>query len=147
MVKMDIPSAADIATKWAEEGPKRSTYYEKNTPGAGTKMESNAIAAAPNYQSAVQAANIGKRFAGGLKGKGAKFTRKVTDVGVSRFGPGITAAKADMQSGMEPVVTDLQSIEIDPRKPRGDPGNLSGRSNKVATELNKKRLARLAAGG
>jgi len=109
-------------------------------------MEANAIAAAPNYKAAVQAANIDKRFSGGLKGKGAKYTRKVTDVGVARFGPGVSAAKADMESGMGPVVTDLQAIEIDPRKPRGDPGNYTGRSNKVGTELNKKRLARLAAG-
>jgi len=145
-VKMTIPSATDIATKWAEETPKRSTYYEKNTPGAGSKMEANAIAAAPNFKAAIQASNIDRRFAGGLKGKGAKFTRKVNDVGVSRFGPGVTAAKADMETGMTPVVTDLQAIDLDPRKPRGDPGNYTGRSNRVGTELNKKRLARLAAG-
>jgi hypothetical protein len=143
---MEIPSASEIAAKWAEETPKRSTYYEKNTPGAGTKMETNAIAASGNFKAAIQASDIEKRFKGGLKGKGAKFTRKVTDVGVSRFGPGISAAKADMEAGVTPVVTDLQAIDIDARKPRGDPGNLTGRSNKVAKGLNEKRLARLAAG-
>jgi hypothetical protein len=143
---MEIPSAADIATKWAEEGPKRSVYYEKNAIGKGSKMETNATAASGTYKAAVSAADIGKRFTGGLKGTGAKFDRKVKDVGVGRFGPGITAAKADMEAGMTPVVSDLQAIDIDPRKPRGDPGNLSGRSNKVASEMTKKRLARLAAG-
>mgnify|MGYP001617759330 CR=1 FL=1 len=146
MVKMEVPSATDIANKWAEEGPKRSPYYEKNTAGKGGKQEANAVAASGNFKAAIQASDIDKRFRGGLKGKGAKYERKIKDVGVSRFGPGITAAKADMEAGMGPVVTDLQGIDIDPRKPRGDPGNLTGRSNKVATELNKKRLARLAAG-
>jgi hypothetical protein len=143
---MEIPSATDIATKWAEEGPKRQPYYEKNAVGKGGKMETNATAASGTFKAAVTAGDIDKRFRGGLKGAGAKFDRKVKDVGVGRYGPGITAAKADMESGMTPVVTDLQAIDIDPRKPRGDPGNLSGRSNKVATEMNKKRLARLAAG-
>jgi len=146
MVKMEIPSATDIAAKWAEEGSKRSPYYEKNAVGKGSKMETNAAGASATYKSAVTAADIEKRFKGGLKGSGGKYDRKVKDVGVGRFGPGITAAKADMETGMGPVVSDLQAIDIDVRKPRGDPGNLTGRSNKVATELNKKRLARLAAG-
>jgi cytochrome c551/c552 len=146
MVKMVIPSAADIATKWAEEGPKRQPYYEKNAVGKGASMETNAIAAAGTFKSAMTAADIDKRFKGGLKGAGAKYDRKVKDVGVGRFGPGITAAKKDMEDGMTPVVADLASIDIDPRKPRGDPANLSGRSNKVASEMTKKRLARLAAG-
>jgi len=146
MVKMEIPEASDIAAKWAEETPKRATYYEKNTPGKSAKWESNAGGASATYKSAVTAADIDKRFKGGIKGKAAKFARKVTAVGVARFGPGCSAAMDDMSTGMGPVVTDLKAIEIDARKPRGDPGNLTGRANKVASELNKKRLARLAAG-
>jgi len=146
MVKMEIPEATDIATKWAEEGPKRSTYYEKNTVGKGSKWEPGATAGATNFKTAMTAADIDKRFKGGVRGKAAKFDRKVKDVGVGRFGPGISAAKDDMATGMTPVVSDLKAIDIDPRKPRGDPGNLTGRANKVASELNKKRLARLAAG-
>jgi len=143
---MEIPEASDIAAKWAEEGPKRSTYYEKNTPGKSSKWESNTAAQSAVYKSSVTAADIEKRFKGGVKGKAEKFSRKVTLVGVSRFGPGITAAKDDMSTAMGPVVSDLKAIDIDARKPRGDPGNLTGRANKVASELNKKRLARLAAG-
>jgi len=146
MVKMEIPDASAIATKWKDVTPGRSPYYEANTKGKGSKMETNAIAQAAAFKAALTAADIDKRFKGGLKGKGAKFDRKVETVGVGRFGPGCTAAEADMASGMTPVVSDLKAIDIDPRKPRGDPGNLTGRANKVASELNKKRLARLAAG-
>jgi len=146
MVKMEIPSASDIAAKWAEETPKRSGYYEKNTPGKSSKWEANTSAQAAVFKSAVAAADIEKRFKGGIKGKASKFARKVTDVGVGRFGPGCTAAKDDMSTAMSPVVSDLAAIDIDARKPRGDPGNLTGRANKVASELNKKRIARLAAG-
>jgi hypothetical protein len=147
MVKVTVPTSAEIAKKWGDEAPKRSTYYEANTPGASAKWETDTAAAAGNFTAAIQAPDIAKRFKGGVKGKAEKFARKVTAVGVGRYGPGITAAVADMQKGMDPVVADIASIEIDARKPRGDPGNLSGRQAKMSNGLNAKRLARLAAAG
>ena len=140
-----IASAAEIAAKWAEVTPGRQKYYEENTPEAATDWEAHALAAAPTFRAAVPASGIEKRFAGGVKQAGAaKFARKVSDVGVDRFGPGVRAAVPDMQSGVDPYVTVIAAVTPPARGPRGDPGNLE-RVRVFADALAKKRLALLGA--
>lgn len=146
MPKPVVPTAEEVATKWKEETPRRSTYYEKETPLAADRWEAETIAAAGNFKAAVQAADIGKRFSGGVKRVGAsKFKRKVVDVGVSRFGPGVEAAEEDMKTGVDPYLAVIAATEIGARKPRGDPANYD-RVKKIGDALHAKRLAVLAAG-
>jgi len=146
MPKPIVPSAEDVAKKWAEETPRRSTYYEHNTPPAADRWEAESTAAADTYKSAVQAADIGKRFKGGIKRVGAaKFKRKVEAVGVGRFGPGVSAAQEDMKTGVDPYLAVIAATEIGVRKPRGDPANYD-RVEKIGNALHAKRLAVLAAG-
>jgi len=146
MVKPIVPSASDVAKKWSDEAPRRAPYYEAETPKAAGTWEANTTLAASTFKTAITAADIDKRFSGGVKRAGAaKFSRKVTSVGVGRYGPGITAAKDDMQKGIDPVLSAIAATEIPARKPRGDPGNYD-RSSKIGVALNKDRLARLAAG-
>jgi len=145
MVKLKVKPKEDVVTKWIEEAPKRATYYGKYTPAAAEDWEKNAVAAAGIYKSAVQAANIDKLFAGGIKRVGAsKFRRKVESVGVSRYGPGITAAREDYEAGIDWVLSELAAIDIPERKPRGDPANYD-RVRKIGEALHRKRLARYAA--
>ena len=145
MTKPIVPSADEVAKKWAEETPRRSTYYEKETPAAADRWATNATAAADNYKAAVQAVDIAKRFAGGIKRVGsAKFKRKVEAVGIARFGPGVSAALEDMKTGVDPYLAVIGATDIPDRKPRGDPANYE-RVKKIGTALNTKRLALLAA--
>lgn len=142
--KLIVPSAADIAKKWAEETPRRSTYYEANTPGAADRWEAETVAAKGNYKAAVADPKIGDRFAGGVKGQAEKFKRKVEAVGITRFGPGVTAAESDMASGFSPFADELAKISVPDRKPRGDPANYLI-VQKIGEPLHKKRLALLGA--
>lgn len=113
---------------------------------AGGDWESGATAATKTYKAAVSAGDIDKRFSGGIKKAGAaKYNRKVKDVGVGRFGPGVSAAKSDMESNVAPYLTELGAIEVPERGPRGDAGNLE-RVRKIMDSLHKKRIAALAAG-
>jgi len=146
MVKLIVPDLPDIVAKWVEETPRRAAYYERETPKAAERWEERARGAGPTYKSAVTAPDIEKRFTGGIKRVGAaKFRRKVLAVGVARFGPGVTAAKEDYDAGFGPYVDVLKVIDVPARKPRGDPANYD-RVRVIGTELNKKRLALLAAG-
>jgi len=148
MVKVTVPSAADVAKKWGDVTPGRSTYYEKGAVGAGSKWEAGATAASKTYQSAVSAGGIEARFKGGVKRAGAaKFDRKVKEIGVGRFGAGVTAAVPDMESGVGPFLTEIAATEIDARQPRGSPANVTGRVSKLADALFKKRMQILGAGG
>ena len=144
--KMTVPPADVVAKKWGEVTPGRSGYYQTNTPAAAATWESEAQAAAGNFKAAVSAADIDKRFRGGIRKAGAaKFSRKVTEVGVGRFGPGVSAAVGDMQTGVDPYLATIAATEIPARGPRGDPANYAIVA-KVGDPLHKKRLALLAAG-
>ena len=146
MPKATVKSIEKTVAKWVEVTPARSTYYADETPLAAEKWQSETTKAAPTYKTAVAAADIGKRFKGGVARAGAaKFSRKVTDVGVDRYGPGISAAEEDYRGNMDWVLAKIAAVEIPSRKPRGDPGNYA-RSQKIGAELHKARLARLGAG-
>lgn len=142
--KLIVPSAADIAAKWGEVTPARATFYEAETPKAADLWETNTKAAKGTYKAAVADPKISDRFVGGVRGKAAKFKRKVTDVGVARFAPGIAAAVPDMETAFEPYATLLATIVVSDRKPRGDPANY-GIVKEIGEPLHKKRLALLGA--
>jgi len=145
MVKVTVKPKEDVVAKWVEEAPKRAVYYEKYTPPAAPKWEAETIKAESTYKAAVTAPGIEKRFIGGVKRVGAaKFERKVTAVGIARFGPGIEAAKDDYDKGVTPFLAEIAATDIPERKPRGDPANWE-RSKKLGLALHKKRLALLAA--
>ena len=144
MVKLVVPTLDEISKKWVDETPRRSVYYEKNAPAAAPRWAANAIAAEAVYKAAITAPGVEKRYAGGIKRVGApKYERKIKEVGVARFGPGVTAAKLDFENGIKPYRDELAAIDIPTRKPRGDPGNLD-RVRAIMEALHKKRLAILA---
>lgn len=139
-------SAADVAKKWGDMTPGRSAYYEAGVAGAGGDWEKNTKDAAPNFKAAVQAGNIDKLFSGGVaKAGAAKYERKAKEVGVGRFGQGVTAAITDYQAGIDPMLAAISAITLPARQPRGSAANLQ-RVAAIADALHKKRLALRAAG-
>jgi hypothetical protein len=145
-VAIKIKPIGDIAKKWVEVTPGRSVYYEAAASVAGTDWEKGATAAAASYKAAITAPNIDKMFTGGIRRAGAaKYERKVKDVGVARFGPGITAALPDYTAGFEPFASTIAAITLPARAPRGSVANYE-RVKVIGTELNKKRLALRTAG-
>jgi len=145
--RISVKSAADIAKKWAEVTPGKAGYYATEAPAAGAQWEARTTASGGIYTASLAEAGIGKRFVGGVKRAGAeKFSRKVKDVGVARYGPGVAAAQADMSAGVAPYVSALEGLEIPDRGPRGSPGNYAI-VTAVGTKLHAQRLAVLAATG
>lgn len=137
---------ADVVSKFIEVTPARSAYYEKGAVGAGADWEKNATAAKAAFKAGVSAPNIDSMYAGGVKKAGAaKFDRKVKDVGVARFGPGVTASATDYASGMGPMLDTIASITLPARAPRGSEANYA-RVREIGTKLHAKRLALRAAG-
>lgn len=145
MAKLKVPAASDAARKFVEVTPARSVYYEAGAKGKGSEWESATSAAAKTFKAAISAADIDKRFIGGVKGKASKFNRKVETVGVSRYGPGIQAAEEDYRSAVEDYFKELATIDVPERGPRGSATNYDI-VRKIGEALNKRRLAKLAAG-
>jgi len=143
--RISVKSAAEIAKKWAEVTPAKSTYYEVETPAAAAEWEANTVAAGGTYRAGISVAGIEKRFVGGVKRAGAeKFGRKVKAVGVARYSPGVAAAQADMAKNFADFQGVLDGLEIPDRGPRGSDANYAIVSV-VGKALHAKRLAVLAA--
>ena len=146
MAKVKIKPMGDIADKWAEVTPTRAAYYEAGVRDPLADWEAATIAAQAAYKAAVSAADIGKRHSGGVKRAGkAKWQRKSIELGVSRFGPGVLAAKGDYSGGYSPFQATLAALDLPARKPRGDPAN-QDRTRVIGVALFKKRLALVGAG-
>jgi hypothetical protein len=141
MVKLTLRSLDEIAKKWVEVTPARAAYYEAGVKAPKQDWATEAAAAAPVFKAAVSNPAIDKLFTAGVKRAGTpKWQRKATTVGVSRFGPGVTAAQPDYASGFGPYHDELTKIEVPERKPRGDEANYE-RVKAIGKALNKKRLA------
>jgi len=142
-----VKPVTDIAAKYAEVTPGRQAFYQAGIQSPKSDWATNAAAAAINFQAAVTAGDIGKRFAGGIKKAGTqKWQRKALAVGPNRFSEGVRAAQADFAAGIEPFITTIAGLTLPARRPRGDAANLD-RVKVIADALTKKRLALRASGG
>jgi hypothetical protein len=141
-----VKPLADVAKKWGEVTPQRSGYYEAGALAAGGDWEKNTLDAAASFKAAVTAGNIDKLYTGGVKNAGAaKFVRKIKDVGAGRFSSGVTAGVGDYQTGMDPMLSTIASVNLPARQPRGSAANVQ-RVTAIMDALHKKRLALRAAG-
>ena len=121
----EIRPLVEIAEKYSRVTPGRSADYQAGVQRTQPQeFEAAATAGADNWAAGVTMAAGEGRFAAGLRGSGARWSRKVASVGVSRFGPGVQAARDDFQSGFEPMHRVIQGVQLPPRRPRGDPGNI-----------------------
>lgn len=134
-------------TKWAENAGRAAGEFAANAEAAADDWARMTAGAADNFHQAITAANIKERFRRGVvKAGSAKFARKIREVGMTRYGPGVSAAVQDYKTGVEPFMSTLAAITLSPRKPRGDPANYR-RVEEIGKALNAKRLALLGAGG
>ncbi|WP_448578898.1 hypothetical protein [Thermosphaera sp.] len=145
MVKVAIRSIDEIAKKWTDVTPGRAPYYEAGVKAPKKDWETETINAAQTYKAAIQATNIDRLFAGGVKKAGKeKWERKATTVGVARYGPGIAAASIDYREGFAPFQAEIAATDIPPKRPRGSSENYE-RVKRIGDALFKKRLALRAA--
>ena len=140
-VKVKTSSVA--AEKWDRNAAQAVQAYGDEAVASAERWASNTAGAADNFRQSIQASGISDRFRKGVQRAGAaKYARKIQDVARDRYGPGITAAKTDYQSNVEPFLATIGALTLPGRKPRGDPGNLR-RVETINVALHAKRLALL----
>ena len=129
-----IPSADEVAKKWATRAGAATTDYVSGAKSATWKAE--AAAGEANYAKAIQEAISKKsRLAGINKVSDADWQAAVESKS-SRYGDGVSKGTAKMSAGMTPVLNDIKSniASLPARGPRGDPGNYQ-RSQKLGQAL------------
>lgn len=141
-----IRDVGSAAKKWGEVTPGRSAYYLAGVTAPTKDWATEAAAAAASFKAAVSAGDIDRRFSGGVKRAGtAKWKRKAEEVGYTRFGPGVSAAIPDYQTGVAPFFDEISRVSLPPRQPRGSDANIE-RVRAVAKALAAKRIALKTAG-
>jgi len=136
-----VKAIGDIAEKWAKETPARQPYYAAGIENPTKDWAESAAAAEPAYAAGVQEAIGRKAFSKGVREVGTeKWQRKAREVGVPRYGPGVTAAKGDYMTRFGPYRDELERVSLPTRGPRGDPRNLE-RVKAIADALHKRRIS------
>ncbi len=138
-----IKSMQAIVEKYTRVTPQRQTDYQSGIAAtAPEKWSTNTAGSAQSWQQGVTAAAASGRFAAGVDGKGAKWKAASLGKGVTRFGPGVQAAGGDYSAGFGKYHDIIANVQLNPRGPRGDPGNIQ----RVAALAQALHTARVGAG-
>jgi len=136
-----IRSASEIAEKYARVTPGRSADYAAGIDNPKADWKSQTLAAEDAWAQGVQQAASEKRFGKGVAKSGTeKWQRKAKELGTSRWGPGVSAAKDDYEAGFSPYADVIRSTTLPPRGPKGDPRNIE-RVAKIAMALHAKKVS------
>jgi hypothetical protein len=134
---LQVKNAADVAAKWASRSAAAGGDYAKGVQNTTKDWAADTTAAAGAWGAGVQAAIGSGSFAKGVNAAGtAKWKAMATGKGAQRYPTGVQAATPAYTNGIAPVLQVLQSINLPPRGPKGDPGNIA-RVTAVTTALRK----------
>jgi len=135
-----IRSVEEIADKYARVTPARSADYQEGVKSPKTDWRGATEAAEETWQQGIQSAISNKSFGKGVRRAGTeKWQRKTLELGVSRWGPGVSAAKDDYAAGFGPYAQEIAATQLPPRGARGDPRNIE-RVAKLAMALHARKL-------
>jgi hypothetical protein len=137
-----VKDAGATAAKWKAKASASGKDYEDGVRGAGADWEQRAREGAQNYRDAVvQAAGEGRFERGIAKAGAAKYTQRATTLGPQRYSTGVNAAEASFTQSIGPVLQTIASVQLPPRRPKGDPANMM-RSQAVAQALRAAKVGR-----
>lgn len=120
-----IKSIRDIAAKWAEVTPGRSSEYEEGVRNPTEDWQTETAGAEDNWEAGVSAAADEGRFSDGVNAAGTdKWQTNTLEKGVGRWGPGVRAGQDAYETGFAPFVDVISRTDLPARYPRGDPRNI-----------------------
>jgi len=136
-----IKPTANIAEKWTRVTPQRTEDYKQGVESPRKDWAEATGAAEESYKSGVTEAAAEGRFGRGVAAAGtAKWKEKAVAKGVPRWGEGVRLAGADFAKGFGPYRDVIESTNLPPRYPKGDPRNIE-RVAVLAAALRAKKLA------
>lgn len=137
---MQVKSADAVAKKWAARAGAAGADYANGIQNPRVDWQQATEASAANYAAGVTIAAQNGSFKKGVSAAGTqKWQRKASGTGAARYPQGVQAATPDYQNGIGPVLQALQGVQLPPRGPKGDPGNIN-RVAAVNSALRKMKL-------
>lgn len=128
-------SASAASDKWARVTPTSSQSYAEGVANPRRDWAQATTAGAQAYKDGVAKAAAEGRFEKGVSRAGtAKWQNKAVELGATRFGTGVQAARSAYEAGVAPFLRVIESTDIGPRYAKGDPRNIQ-RVSKIAAAL------------
>lgn len=138
---MNVKPLAAIATKYVARAQAAQGDYQSGIAATPPGVwESATVAAADSFAQGVTMAVAQGRFAAGVAGSGAKWSRKAQALGPTRYAAGVAQAAPDFTAGFTKYHAVLSGLTLGPRGARGDPRNYM-RSTAVGQALNQARVS------
>ncbi len=130
--------------RWASRTAAATPDYAAGIASPRTSWQQATVAAAGAQKDGIMQALADKRFEKGVAKAGdSKWQRGAQSKGVDRFGPGAQAGVEDYQTGFAPYAQVIESTQLPPRGPKGDPRNIQ-RVAVLAGALHKRKLSGFA---
>lgn len=121
---MRIKDTATLAKKFVTRAGAAAGDYKTGIEASGQDWQANTERAADNYAAGVQEAIGRGAFSKGVAAAGSsKFVTRASTLGAQRFPTGIQASEGEWAKGSAPYLDALKSMDLPPRRPKGDPGN------------------------
>jgi len=142
---IQIKDAGTLATKYVNRAVNAVADYKAGVMAPKQSQSAAAIAAAPNWQSAVSSSTALARFTSGLRAAGdAGWQAGASTKGAAHYPDGVRAAQAKWATNVGPFLAALSSLNLPPKGIRGSDANI-GRVSAVAAALHALKVSR--AGG
>lgn len=137
---LKVKDAATAATKFVQRAQAAAPDYAKGVTGAGNTWQAHTAAASDAWGAGVQAAVANGRFGKGVaRVGGQKWETASAGKGAQRYPQGVAQAGPAWQANTGPYLDTIASLNLPPRRPKGDPANYQ-RSQMVADALRKKKV-------
>jgi hypothetical protein len=141
MATIQIKPIDQIVKKWQARAGAAGADYVSGIQNPRRPQAASAAAAAQSWATGVQQAVTNGTYAKNVVAASDKYLRNATGKGAQRYPSGITAASGDFQTGLTPFLTVLANVQLPPRLPKGDPGNIQ-RVAAVAAALRAAKLSK-----
>lgn len=124
MLKVRDANAA--AERFKSKAGAAGADYANGVKGSGASWESGTLAGESNYAAGVQEAIGRGAFGKGVRAAGAShYEARASTVGAQRYPQGVAAGAGAYASGVGPYLDAMRSASLSPRRPKGDPGNIT----------------------
>ena len=130
---INIKPLATIVSKYVTRASAAGQAYTDGVANPRQDWAQATSAGAQSWGAGVQQAITDGRFTKGVQTAGtAKWQQRASTVGAQRYPGGITAGQQSYSNGIQPYLQLLSTLNLQPRLPKGDPGNLQ-RVSQVTT--------------
>jgi len=136
---VEVANLSDSASKLERRGSQAGQDYESGVSSVSDSDQQQAtLDAADNWEQGVQDAISEGRFQSGVNNPSRSWQSAALEVGSQRFTQGVSNAGDAWTEGFQDFASSLESLNLQPRGPRGSAANFE-RSRQVGETLHNER--------